>query len=179
MIPNRNAAAILQTCLTGLLERTSYSRREVVIVDNGSTDPEVFALYDRLRDEGKGRVVPFDRPFNFSAACNLGAAAADGELLLFLNNDVEVVDPDWLDELVRWAQLPQIGIVGAKLLYPIARSSTQGSSSESGWSATYSMVRQKVAPASSDRAGDVQELSRGDGCVSDDAKGRVPAARRL
>ena len=79
----------------------------------------MLALYDTLERSGQGRVVPFPgRPFNFSAACNRGAAAARGELLLFLNNDIEVVDPSWLDELVRWAELPEIGIVGAKLLYP-------------------------------------------------------------
>ena len=62
--------------------------------------------------------MPFDRPFNFSAACNAGAAAARGDLLLFLNNDIEVIHADWLDELIRWAQRPDVGIVGAKLLYP-------------------------------------------------------------
>jgi GT2 family glycosyltransferase len=118
VIPNRNAAAILKQCVSGLVEGTSYPRRELVIVDNGSTDPEVRELYRWLEREGLGRIVPFDRPFNFSAACNAGAAAARGDLLLFLNNDIEVIEPGWLDELIRWAQRPDIGIVGAKLLYP-------------------------------------------------------------
>jgi GT2 family glycosyltransferase len=118
VIPNRNAAAVITQCVKGLLRDTAYPHREVVIVDNGSTDPAVLALYRSLEHDGRGFVVPFDRPFNFSAACNAGAAASDGDLLLFLNNDVEVIHPDWLDELVRWAQRPDIGIVGAKLLYP-------------------------------------------------------------
>jgi GT2 family glycosyltransferase len=118
IIPNRNAAAVLQKCVDGLLHQTSYPRREIVIVDNGSTEAAVLELYAGLERAGHGRIVPFDRPFNFSAACNAGAAAAAGELLLFLNNDIEVIEPEWLEELVRWAQRPGVGIVGAKLLYP-------------------------------------------------------------
>jgi GT2 family glycosyltransferase len=118
VIPNRNAAAVLTQCVSGLREGTSYPDRELVIVDNGSTEPAVLELYRSLEREGRAVIVPFDRPFNFSAACNAGAAAARGDLLLFLNNDIEIIHPDWLDELVRWAQLPDVGIVGAKLLYP-------------------------------------------------------------
>jgi GT2 family glycosyltransferase len=118
VIPNRNAAAVLKQCVTGLLEGTSYPRRELVIVDNASTEPEVLALYESIERGGHGRIVDFDRPFNFSAACNAGAAVARGELLLFLNNDIEVIHADWLEELIRWAQRPDVGIVGAQLLYP-------------------------------------------------------------
>jgi GT2 family glycosyltransferase len=118
VIPNRNASAVLRTCLTGLVDETAYPHREIVIVDNGSTDAEVLEIYESLQRSGHGRVVAFNRPFNFSAACNAGATAARGELLLFLNNDIEVIHPDWLDELVRLAGRPDIGIVGAQLLYP-------------------------------------------------------------
>jgi GT2 family glycosyltransferase len=118
VIPNRNAAAVLKQSVHGLCQDTRYPRRELVIVDNGSTDPEVLELYRSLERDGVGRIVPFDRPFNFSAACNSGAAAARGDLLLFLNNDIEVIEPGWLDELLRWALRPEVGIVGAKLLYP-------------------------------------------------------------
>jgi GT2 family glycosyltransferase len=118
VIPNRNAAEVLRQCLNGLLDGTDYNPRELVIVDNASTDPEVLGLYNTVARRQLGRVVPFQKPFNFSAACNAGAAAARGELLLFLNNDIEVLDPGWLEELVRWARRPEIGVVGAKLLYP-------------------------------------------------------------
>jgi GT2 family glycosyltransferase len=118
VIPNRDAAAVFTKCVDGLLERTTYEHRQLVIVDNGSVDPDVLSLYESIEGGGHGVIVPFDRPFNFSAACNAGAAAASGDLLLFLNNDVEVIDADWLHELVRWAQRPDIGVVGAKLLYP-------------------------------------------------------------
>ena len=109
---------VLKQCVTGLLEGTSYPRRELVIVDNASTEPEVLALYQSIERGGHGRIVDFDRPFNFSAACNAGAAVARGELLLFLNNDIEVIHADWLEELIRWAQRPDVGIVGAQLWYP-------------------------------------------------------------
>jgi GT2 family glycosyltransferase len=121
VIPNRNAATVLGKCLAGLTEQTGYPHREVIVVDNGSTDADVLELYDSLERRGLGRIVRFDRPFNFSAACNAGAAAARGDLLLFLNNDIEVIEPDWLEELIRWAQRPAIGIVGAQLLYPDRR----------------------------------------------------------
>jgi GT2 family glycosyltransferase len=118
IIPNRNAFVVLKTCVDGILEKTKYPDCELIVVDNGSTDRDVLDLYARLRREGRGRIVSFEQPFNFSAACNAGAAEASGDLLLFLNNDIEVVDPDWLEELVRWAQRPGVGVVGAQLLYP-------------------------------------------------------------
>ncbi len=118
VIPNRDAADVLTQCVHGLLHETDYPHCEIVIVDNGSTDSRVLDLYRSLTSTGKGIVVPFNGPFNFSAACNAGAAAAHGDLLLFLNNDVEVIQPDWLEELVRWAERPEIGVVGAKLLFP-------------------------------------------------------------
>jgi GT2 family glycosyltransferase len=117
IIPNRNAAAVLEKCVRGLLEDTDYPRRELVIVDNESTEPDALELYNRLEREG-ARIVPYGRQFNYSAACNRGAAAARGDLFLFLNNDIEVLDHDWLEELARWAQLPGVGIVGGKLVYP-------------------------------------------------------------
>jgi GT2 family glycosyltransferase len=118
VIPNRDAPQILKQCVNGLLHETRYPNIELVIVDNGSIEAEVVQLYRSLEREGRAVIVPFDRPFNFSAACNAGAAAARGDLLLFLNNDIEVIQPDWLEELVRWAERPDVGIVGAKLLYP-------------------------------------------------------------
>jgi len=78
----------------------------------------VFGLYDSIERSGRGRIIPLSGPFNFSTACNIGARHARGSLLLFLNNDIEVIDPEWLDEMVGWALVPAVGAVGAKLLYP-------------------------------------------------------------
>ena len=118
VIPNRNAAAVLTQCVGGLFNATRYRPLELIIVDNESTDATVLDLYRTIERQQRGRVVSYAGRFNFSAACNAGAAAAKGDLLLFLNNDIEILEPDWLEELVRWALLPEIGIVGPKLLYP-------------------------------------------------------------
>ncbi|MBX7165479.1 MAG: glycosyltransferase [Pirellulales bacterium] len=118
VIPTRDQAELLEECLDGLLYGTAYPHLEVVLVDNGSSEPATAALYRRLESEQRVRRIDFDQPFNFSAACNAGAAATRGEVLVFLNNDTEVLHDDWLAELVRWALVPEIGIVGPKLLFP-------------------------------------------------------------
>ena len=118
IIPTVNRPGLIRRCVQGLLESTSYPNKEIVLVDSGSTDPETLAYYDDLTAAGLARVVPLRRPFNYSAACNAGARAARGDALLFLNNDVEVVAPDWIDELVRWGDREGVGVVGTKLLYP-------------------------------------------------------------
>jgi GT2 family glycosyltransferase len=121
IIPSRNRAALIQRCIEGIRRRTSYAHLEILIVDNQSTEGEVLAFYRRLEAEGAARIIPFNRPFNYSAACNAGARAARGEMLLFLNNDTDVLAPDWVEELVRWGQRPGVGVVGTKLLYPSGR----------------------------------------------------------
>jgi GT2 family glycosyltransferase/glycosyltransferase involved in cell wall biosynthesis len=118
IIPTRDKHELLRMCLQGLLEGTDYPRMEVVLVDNMSSEPETLALYSQLSGRDDVRVVKFDAPFNYSAACNHGARAASGEILLFLNNDIEIVDPNWLSEMVRLAMRPGVGVVGAKLHYP-------------------------------------------------------------
>jgi GT2 family glycosyltransferase len=118
IIPTRNSPDLIQTCIEGLIKDTDYPNKEVILVDNQSTDPETLSLYHEWSSSGAVSIIPFNQPFNYSAACNLGAAAARGDYLLFLNNDIEVIEHGWLEELVRWAQLPGIGVVGTKLLYP-------------------------------------------------------------
>ena len=117
IIPNRDSPALITRIVDDLLHRTGYCDLEIVVVDNGSSDPAVLAFYETQR----GRGVLADRvvePFNFSRMCNRGARLARGEVLLFLNNDIEVVAPGWLDEMVECLAFPQTGIVGARLLYP-------------------------------------------------------------
>ncbi len=121
IIPNRDQPQLLRQCVTGLIERTKYGPCEIIIVDNDSTNAETIEYYQQLTRDDVARVVPFEGPFNYSAACNTGARSATGDVLLFLNNDTEVVDDGWLDELVRWVMLPGVGIVGAKLLFPNGR----------------------------------------------------------
>jgi GT2 family glycosyltransferase/glycosyltransferase involved in cell wall biosynthesis len=118
IIPNRNHADMLRCCLSGVLDYTDYDTIEVIIVENRSSDPATWEVYQNFCRRPNVRVVRVDQTFNYSAACNRGAALAKGSLLLFLNNDIEVKNPTWLGELVRAASLPGVGVVGTKLRYP-------------------------------------------------------------
>ncbi|MCJ2006812.1 glycosyltransferase [Methylobacterium sp. J-092] len=117
IIPNKNHADLLRMCIEGLFGNTSYRNFEIIIVDNESTDEETITLYNSLIAKSV-RIIPFNETFNYSRACNLGAKHARGEMLLFLNNDIQIVQGDWLKRLVCQACEPGVGVVGAKLLYP-------------------------------------------------------------
>jgi O-antigen biosynthesis protein len=121
IIPTKDHVAVLRRCLDSILTRTAYGAYEIILVDTGSIEEETHEYYATLRQNSQIKLVQYQGQFNYSRACNLGAQHATGESLLFLNNDVEVLDADWLEELVRWSNLPPIGIVGAKLLYPHRR----------------------------------------------------------
>lgn len=119
VIPSKDAFALIAKTLDGLTELTDYPALEIIVVDNGSKDKDVLALYERCRQGG----VPFsasidEEPFNFSRSVNRGISLAKGDLILLLNNDIEVLEPLWLKEMVSCFDYPGTGIVGAKLLYP-------------------------------------------------------------
>ena len=118
IIPTKDKVDYLRTTIDSLTRRTLYPNYEIIIVDNGSKDAETRAYYKNLDGNPDIQIIDFDQPFNYSAANNLGARVASGDILLFLNNDVQILHPDWLEEMVRWAELPEMGVVGAKLLYP-------------------------------------------------------------
>jgi glycosyltransferase involved in cell wall biosynthesis/SAM-dependent methyltransferase len=118
IIPTRDGPW-LQRCLESLWYRTEYPRYEVILVDNGSRDPVTLRyLADRV---DKLRVIRDDRPFNFSALNNTAVEHARGDVLCLLNDDVEVINEEWLDEMVAVLLQPEVGIVGAKLYYPDGR----------------------------------------------------------
>lgn len=117
VIPNRESLDLLVRVVGDLRERTRYPALDIVVVDNGSTDPDVLSFYETKRGgDFAAEIVP--EPFNFARMCNRGARMARGDAILFLNNDIEVVEPDWLAEMVECLAFPDVGIVGAKLLYP-------------------------------------------------------------
>ncbi len=118
IIPTKNRHDLLQMCVGGILNNTDYRNKELIIVDTGSTEPETLALYEAWGTRSNIRIVNFAKKFNYSSACNYGASYARGELLLFLNNDIEIVSSDWLTELVRFGMRPGVGVVGTKLVYP-------------------------------------------------------------
>jgi GT2 family glycosyltransferase len=102
-----------------LAKSTDYPAIEIVIVDNGSRDPRVLSLYETYRQSGLSFTTSIkEEAFNFSRAVNRGISMARGELVLLLNNDVEILEPNWLKEMVSCFDFPETGIVGAKLLYP-------------------------------------------------------------
>ena len=117
LIPTRDRADLLRNCLSGLLNRTRYSPIEVLVLDNDSALPETFQLFAELAADPRVRIVAAPGPFNFSRINNLGAAQARGEILLLLNNDIEVIESGWLDDMVANALRPDVGAVGARLLY--------------------------------------------------------------
>ncbi|WP_395337650.1 glycosyltransferase family 2 protein (plasmid) [Novosphingobium sp. BL-8H] len=119
IVPTRNRLDLLRTCLEGV-ERTDYPDLEVIVVDNGSDDPATLDYLANLDPAGY-RVLRAPGPFNFSTLNNRAAEVATGELLCLLNNDIEVLAPDWLAIMARQALRPEVGAVGARLLYPDGR----------------------------------------------------------
>lgn len=120
VIPNKDAVEVLDRCLTSIEQKTTWPNYEVVVVENNSTSDETFAYYEQATASGKVRVITSETGgvFDFSKVVNDGCAAAKGNYLLMLNNDTEVLDPNWLQELMGPIQSEDIGAVGCKLLYP-------------------------------------------------------------
>jgi O-antigen biosynthesis protein len=118
IISTKDKASYLRACINSLLEKTDYRNFEIVLLDNGSTEPEAIRFLDEIRSHPQVNLIENPAPFNFSSFNNQGARLAQGDVLLFLNNDIEVIEPQWLEEMLQWALLPEIGVVGAKLLYP-------------------------------------------------------------
>ncbi len=116
LIPNRDQPELLGRCIESL-SKSSYANYEILILENGSSQDDTHTYYRQLERDLRVRVMHWTRPFNFAAINNYGATHARGEVLLFLNNDVEAIHPDWLEAMVTHAMRPEIGAVGAKLLF--------------------------------------------------------------
>lgn len=117
VIPTRNGFELLSRCVNSIIEKTRYRAFEIIIVDNGSDDPETLDYMERLSIDHGVRILRDDRPFNYSALNNRAIDIARGEFVALVNNDVEIIDGDWLDEVVGHALRPEVGVVGVKLLY--------------------------------------------------------------
>lgn len=118
IIPNKDEKETLQTCLEMLEKNTGYQNFEIIIVENNSTTDEIFRYYKELSGNRKIHLLRWGKEFNYSAINNFAVAHAKGEYLLFLNNDVKSINPDWLEEMLGVCQRPEVGGVGAKLIYP-------------------------------------------------------------
>ncbi len=121
VVPNKDRLALLRTCVEGFRRGTAYPNRDLVVVDNGSADPATHAFYRDIAQDPAVTILERPGPFNFSFLTNEGVAAARGEAVLMLNNDIEVIAPDWLDRMVGELAPPDVAAVGAKLLYPGGR----------------------------------------------------------
>ncbi|WP_312593751.1 glycosyltransferase [Stutzerimonas nitrititolerans] len=123
IVPTKDQLPMLQRCVESLLEGTAYANYELLIVDNNSETPEALAWFAGIEamKEDRVRILRYPHPFNYSAINNMAAREARGEYLVLLNNDTAVISESWLDELLNHAQRPEVGIVGAKLLYPDGR----------------------------------------------------------
>ena len=117
VIPTRDRADLLRACVDGLLRRTDYPDVRVIVVDNGSREPETHDYFSELAQDHRVEVLPAPGPFNYSALNNAAVRAASTPLVLLLNNDVVVRDAGWLREMVSQASRPGVGVVGARLLY--------------------------------------------------------------
>ena len=118
IIPTKDQSHLLAACVEGLKNRTALGNFEAIIVDNGSVEPQTFQLYDRLKSDARFTVLSRPGPFNFSNLCNDAARGAKADILVFMNNDIAMIDDGWLGPLIDLASQPEIGAVGAKLLFP-------------------------------------------------------------
>lgn len=117
IIPTRNGLDVLQPCIESIFAR-DHESTEVIIVDNGSDEPETLAYLEKISQRNNVRILRDPEPFNFSRINNLAAAEARGDILCFLNNDTEVISGDWLNRARAFLSMDEVGMVGARLLFP-------------------------------------------------------------
>lgn len=119
LIPNKDQKETLMHCIHSVLETSTWKNLEILIIENNSEQEETFACYRELEKDPRIRILTYPgKTFNYSAINNFGVQQAKGEYLLFLNNDIEVITPDWIEQMLGNCQRPEVGIVGAKLYYP-------------------------------------------------------------
>ena len=117
LIPTRDRIELLKTCIDSLRGLSTYPNTEIIVIDNGSCEPESLKYFDELRQQGV-QVLRDDSPFNYAALNNRAAHLAKGEFICLMNNDIEIITPDWLQEMLSFAALPGMGAVGTRLWYP-------------------------------------------------------------
>ena len=118
LVPNKDHREDLKRCIDSIREKSTWQHWEIVIIENNSTEAETFRYYEELEKDERIRVVRYEGSFNYSAVNNLGARESRGAYLLLLNNDTEVISPDWIQEMLMFAQREDVGAVGVKLYYP-------------------------------------------------------------
>ena len=118
IIPTYNGLELLQRCVDSILTKTTYENFEILIINNNSDDPSTLTYLHQLEEQGQAQILDYPYSFNYADMNNLAVEHAQGELIGLLNNDLEVISPEWLTEMVSHAVRPEIGVVGARLWYP-------------------------------------------------------------
>lgn len=119
LIPNKDHIDDLETCIRSIEEKSTWKNLEIIVIENNSEQAETFAYYEKLKKTYPNvKVVTYQGDFNYSAINNFGAAYGEGDYYLLLNNDTEVITPDWLERMLGYCQREDVGIAGAKLFYP-------------------------------------------------------------
>jgi glycosyltransferase involved in cell wall biosynthesis len=118
IIPTRDKVDVLRKCIESIIDKSTYSNYKILIVDNQSIEEETFNYYERLKDNPKIEMVKYDNVFNYSAINNYAVSYASSEYLIFLNNDTEVITPDWIECMLEFAQRKDMGVVGCLLFFP-------------------------------------------------------------
>lgn len=118
LIPNKDSMRILKQCVDSIMEKTSYTNYEIVIVENNSTESETYTYYKELEKNERTKVVTWTHEFNYSKINNYGVEHCNGEYIILLNNDIEVITPNWIEEMLMLNQRKDVGAVGAMLYYP-------------------------------------------------------------
>ena len=118
IIPNKDHVDDLSRCVESVINLSTYDNYEIVIVENNSETVEIRTYYEEISRHPRVQVVEYKGDFNYSKINNFGVQYAKGEYLLLLNNDTEVITPDWMEELLMYAMRKDVGVVGAKLYYP-------------------------------------------------------------
>ncbi len=117
VIANKDHEADLRRCITSIFEKSTYDNFEIIVVENNSETPEIWDYYEELKDKEQVKVITYNGSFNYSAVNNMGVKEAEGEYILLLNNDTQVITVNWMEELLMYAQREDVGAVGAKLYY--------------------------------------------------------------
>jgi GT2 family glycosyltransferase len=117
IIPTKDKVDLLKVCVQSIIQKTQYQNYEIIIVDNLSREKEIFDYYRSLEGDNRFRIIEYNHPFNFSEMNNFAVSHAAGTHLVFLNNDIEIISDEWLSAMLEHSQRPEVGAVGAKLLY--------------------------------------------------------------
>jgi GT2 family glycosyltransferase len=117
IIPTRDGLAVLKPCIDSILAKTIYQNFNVIVVDNGSEQAETFEYFAKITQDSRVSVVSYPGEFNYSAINNFAASKGDSDYVALVNNDIEIIDGDWLTQMMVWVIQPNVGIVGAKLLF--------------------------------------------------------------